>query len=193
MILSMQFFNFAGEEDGEDMKVEFKKRITEAEVLLTSGEKDDIIKEAEHIFKFMVELIEELDAVMGSPEDDLYASRLLQCRPLMASRDSIAVTHERLTRRKTTVERKSAGESSHRSNLLEVLPGPVLKVMQYTFALPSWDSTRVLSTKKSQVSFEHQKDLPALEELDHYRFRDSMSFLGLGALSLMLLFWYYMK
>jgi heme oxygenase len=69
MVPGMSFFNFVGEEDGEDIKREFKKRITEAEVLLTPGEKEDIVTEAGHIFKFMVSMVAELDAVMGTKED----------------------------------------------------------------------------------------------------------------------------
>jgi heme oxygenase len=59
----LQFFNFAGDEDGENIKLEFKKRFKEVEALLTSGEKEDIITEAEYIFKFMVEIVNELDVI----------------------------------------------------------------------------------------------------------------------------------
>ena len=59
----LQFFNFAGDEDGEGIKLEFKKRFKEVEALLTSGEKEDIITEAEYIFKFMVEIVNELDVI----------------------------------------------------------------------------------------------------------------------------------
>lgn len=63
-ILGLQFFNFVGDVDGEDIKLDFKKRVVEAEVLLTSEEKEDIIAEAENIFNFMVGVVLQLDSVM---------------------------------------------------------------------------------------------------------------------------------
>ncbi|RAL68407.1 hypothetical protein DID88_007138 [Monilinia fructigena] len=48
----LQFFDFVGDEDGEDIKREFKRRIAETEVQLTDSEKADIIKEAQAIFSF---------------------------------------------------------------------------------------------------------------------------------------------
>jgi len=60
----LQFFYFAGDADGEDIKLEFKKRIAEGEILLTSSEKEHIVTEAEHIFNFMVEIVLELDKVV---------------------------------------------------------------------------------------------------------------------------------
>jgi hypothetical protein len=47
----IQFLDFDGKEDGEDIKLEFKKRIAEAEILLTDEEKWDIVQESQHIFK----------------------------------------------------------------------------------------------------------------------------------------------
>ncbi|KAN0098505.1 heme oxygenase-like protein [Hyaloscypha variabilis] len=65
LIPGLQFFNFAGDFDGEDIKLEFKRRIAEVENLLTSGEKEHIIAEAENIFKYMVEIVLELDKVIS--------------------------------------------------------------------------------------------------------------------------------
>ena len=72
----MQFFNFAGDEDGEDIKLEFKKIIMEAEILRTSGEKEDIITEAEYIFKSIVETVRELHSVVST--ENLEAASQLQ-------------------------------------------------------------------------------------------------------------------
>lgn len=68
----LHFFNFLGEEDGEDIKLEFKKRIAEAEILLTSGEKDDVVQEAQEIFKFMIELVHQLYGICNTfpPKED---------------------------------------------------------------------------------------------------------------------------
>jgi hypothetical protein len=58
-----QFFHFPGVEDGEDIKREFKVRMAETEKLLSDQEKEDIIKEANHIFAFMLGIVGDLDAV----------------------------------------------------------------------------------------------------------------------------------
>ena len=100
MIPGLQFFNFPGDEDGEDIKIEFKKRIAEAEILLTHGEKEDIIAEAKVIFEFMVEMIGELDKFMGTDEDDLEAAQKI-AEP-QTSRDSIFLSHKRLSKKVST-------------------------------------------------------------------------------------------
>ena len=100
MIPGLQFFNFPGDEDGEDVKIEFKKRIAEAEILLTHGEKEDIIAEAKVIFEFMVEMIGELDKFMGTDEDDLEATQKV-AEP-QTGRDSIFLSHERLSKKVRT-------------------------------------------------------------------------------------------
>lgn len=68
--VGLQFLNFIGEEDGEDIKLEFKRRIVEAEILLTPGEKDDIVQEAQDIFEFMVALVHVLHDACEDPIDE---------------------------------------------------------------------------------------------------------------------------
>jgi hypothetical protein len=164
MVPGMSFFNFVGEEDGTDIKREFKKRITEAEILLTPGEKDDIVTEAEHIFKFMVAMVTELDAVMGTKDEDLDTTRLLQqFRPLMASRDSVAVAKERLDKGSTNM---GDGNVSRKPSFVEVLvTAPAMKLVRFKGAIQAWDEVikplgRSLSGKlgSSQVSFEARKN-----------------------------------
>ncbi len=70
-IPGLQFFSFIGEEDGEDIKVEFKKRFVEAEALLSCGEKESIIDEAKRIFSFMVEVVLDLDKVVDAQKERL--------------------------------------------------------------------------------------------------------------------------
>jgi heme oxygenase len=140
MVPGLQFFNFLGDEDGEDIKREFKKRITEAEALLTNGEKEDIIDEAEEIFKFMVEMVSELDAVMGTNEEDIETVRLAQKHPnLMTSRDSFAVAQERLMR-KTRTMGDSLGEKiegRRKSSFFEVfVTGPAGKFVRFADEIP---------------------------------------------------------
>lgn len=101
LVPGLQFFNFNGAYDGEDIKTEFKTRIAEAEHLLTEGEKEDIVTEAGHIFKFMVGMVEMLDNVMGTSEEDVESVRIASKQPgLVSSRDSVAVAQERLFKSK---------------------------------------------------------------------------------------------
>lgn len=67
----LQFFHFPGEEDGEDIKVEFKKRFVEAEALLSCGEKEHIVAEAKRIFSFMVEVVLDLDKLVDAQKERL--------------------------------------------------------------------------------------------------------------------------
>lgn len=62
----LQFFHFLGEEDGEDIKRELKKRFAESEAFLSPKEKEEIVQEAQNICKFMIEMVGELDQVCGS-------------------------------------------------------------------------------------------------------------------------------
>jgi hypothetical protein len=97
----LQFFNFHGDYDGEDIKTEFKTRIAEAEYLLTEGEKEDIVKEAGEIFRFMVAIVGMLDGVMGIGEEDVESVRIAAKQPgLLGSRDSVFVAQERLFKSK---------------------------------------------------------------------------------------------
>lgn len=103
----VQFFTFDGPNGGDDIKLAFKKRLAEAETLLTDAERDDVTVEARRIFEFMVELVGELDGVCRTDPRDAAAddeddedgpeglvgrmSRLLGLR----ARDSVAVTRRR--------------------------------------------------------------------------------------------------
>ena len=57
----LSFFHFPGEEDGEDIKLEFKRRYAELEVLLSDAERDDVVREAHIIFESMGAIVKELD------------------------------------------------------------------------------------------------------------------------------------
>jgi len=150
IIPGMQFFNFSGYEDGEDIKLEFKKRVTEAEVLLTNGEKEDIIAEAQVIFKFMVEIVGELDKVMGTSEDDIETASLQQkSRPLMEARDSVAVAQERLFKKSRTPSDEL--EKRRKTSYLDVLvTGPVTRLVHFGDAWRNFK--KPLSSKDSDHS-----------------------------------------
>lgn len=59
----LQFFEFDGNEDGEDIRRYFKKSFAEIEPHLSKEEKEDIVVEAQEIFKFMIEIVFDLDEV----------------------------------------------------------------------------------------------------------------------------------
>lgn len=130
MALGMQFFNFIGDEDGEDIKREFKSRFAEAETHLLPTEKEDIVQEAQHIFSFMFSLISDLDTIMGTKDEELSTERLLEkSRPVFASRDSVAVTHERLSR--TREAEKEEHRLTRQSSYLEVLVSQPARLVQF--------------------------------------------------------------
>jgi len=144
------FFEFVGDEDGEDIKLEFKKRIADAELLLTQGEKDDIVAEAQHIFRFMLLMVGELDSTMRTTDEDLEMSKLfLQSPNLMATRDSVFVAQKRLSRKTLNIP-----ETTRKSSYLEVFfIGPVARLINF-------------NESSTRVSFEHDtksKDFGSLE------------------------------
>lgn len=92
LVPGLQFFHFLGDEDGEDIKTEFKKRVNETSPLLTTAQQEDIIREAQIIFEFMVDMVAELDCVMGTDGDDIDSVRLRKNQ-----KDSIAVHRAHLS------------------------------------------------------------------------------------------------
>ncbi|EUC51010.1 hypothetical protein COCMIDRAFT_80432 [Bipolaris oryzae ATCC 44560] len=65
-IQGLSFWHFPGPHDGEDIKSEFKLRLSAAETLFTPDERIDIIEEAKQIFKQCAELVDELDDLIGT-------------------------------------------------------------------------------------------------------------------------------
>jgi hypothetical protein len=96
IVPGLQFFHFLGEEDGEDIKVEFKKRFVEAEALLSCGEQESIIAEAKRIFSFMVEVVLDLDKVVDAQKERLEGKEDSQ----QISIDATAVLHGHLLQKK---------------------------------------------------------------------------------------------
>ncbi|KAL2075312.1 hypothetical protein VTL71DRAFT_255 [Oculimacula yallundae] len=182
VIPGLQFFSFPGAEDGEDLKVLFKSRIAEAEILLTAGEKDDIVAEAQHIFTYMLQLVIQLDAVIGTTESgdgngNGNASGEIDARgrPLNASRDSVSVAKERMSRRTTDEKRgedgeqnstttqnaasdgngngNAEGERKSSTNFLKVVAGPLATtIIQFRGRIPTFDQV-VRRFSKPQVTF----------------------------------------
>ncbi|KAK3697844.1 hypothetical protein LTR37_017235 [Vermiconidia calcicola] len=55
------FLFFEGEQDGEDIKAEFKARLAEADSLLTQDQRQDVIDAAQRLFEDCIALVEILD------------------------------------------------------------------------------------------------------------------------------------
>jgi heme oxygenase len=55
------FLSFDGEEDGEDIKVEYKKRLAEGESLLTVQERKDIMEASQELFERCIAIVKKLD------------------------------------------------------------------------------------------------------------------------------------
>ncbi|KAM0131025.1 hypothetical protein ACHAO1_007530 [Botrytis cinerea] len=154
----LQFFDFVGDEDGEDIKREFKGRIAEAEVLLTDGEKADIIKEAQAIFSFMVMMVSELDSVCGTTEEHLEtvkssgSTRLhREHKPLNMARGSIDLTQERLSKmreeKSSTQEERLERKPSLYASFVEA---PMAKLVRFKDDFPG--TVRPLARKHSIIS-----------------------------------------
>lgn len=62
---TLLFFSFPDNQDGEDIKLEFKKRFAEVETQLTFREKEAIVQESQEIFRFLIELVKDLDRTVA--------------------------------------------------------------------------------------------------------------------------------
>jgi heme oxygenase len=58
---SFSFLSFDGDEDGEDIKVEYKKRLAEGENLLSAQEREDITEASQELFERCIEIVKKLD------------------------------------------------------------------------------------------------------------------------------------
>ncbi|GJC82156.1 heme-binding protein HMX1 [Colletotrichum liriopes] len=105
--LPLGFFHFATVLDGEDLKKEFKKRLSESESLLTSQERNDIIQEAVCIFDNMLLLVGQLDNICETNLEDAQATPPTSAGRL---RDSLVVTRER-KREKTASKGSEDGDT----------------------------------------------------------------------------------
>ena len=67
---ALSFWNFDGEEDGEDVKAEFKQRFAEIEGWLTGEERDEVVQEAVFIMDSLMGVVEEIAETVG--REDLF-------------------------------------------------------------------------------------------------------------------------
>lgn len=63
--IPVRFLRFRTPSDGEDLKRDFKSRLSESEAMLTAQERQDIVQEAVRIFENMTLLMDQLDEVCG--------------------------------------------------------------------------------------------------------------------------------
>lgn len=114
----LRFFHFSTPMDGEDLKKEFKKRLTESEAILTAREKQDIIRESVAIFDHMTLIVGQLHVVCagsidaGSKDSSSFlrlSSNLLMTR----LRDSVAVAKDRRSARKLPNGDMAASEGGY--------------------------------------------------------------------------------
>ncbi|EGX94831.1 hem oxygenase-like, multi-helical [Cordyceps militaris CM01] len=121
--LPLSFFHFDTPHDGEDLKVEFKRRVRICEAALEPDETQAIVEEASNIFQHMISIVQQLDAFC---EDDTSESAATThgdyslSAPLLGRlRDSVAVAKERHARtspRTSSSEDDSAGTVIRRRN-----------------------------------------------------------------------------
>lgn len=67
------FLSFEGDQDGEDIKAEFKTRLAEAETMLTAEERQDVVQAAQELFEQCIGLVGELDRKVARQKVDLLA------------------------------------------------------------------------------------------------------------------------
>jgi len=82
----------------EDIKLEFKRRFAEAEIVLTDSEKEDIVHESQEILKFMIDMVSTLDEICGTTKDDLEIVRQQETRSLIRSRATTSGTRPHISR-----------------------------------------------------------------------------------------------
>jgi heme oxygenase len=66
----LAFWNFDGTEDGEDIKLLFKAKLSSAHDFFTPEQVQDIILESQNVFKYSAKLVEELDEKLGTDLDN---------------------------------------------------------------------------------------------------------------------------
>jgi heme oxygenase len=62
----LSFWHFAGQSDGEDIKLDFKARLADAETLFSPDQRIDIIEEAKNIFQLCASLVHDLDELAST-------------------------------------------------------------------------------------------------------------------------------
>ncbi|KAJ3472201.1 hypothetical protein NLG97_g11196 [Lecanicillium saksenae] len=122
--LPLSFFHFDTPQDGEDLKVEFKRRLRICEAALEPDEVRDIVQEATNIFEHMTSIVQQLETICEDDPSDSDAATTpgdyLHLMPLLSRlRNSVAVAKERHAKsspRTSSSEGDSAGTVIRRRN-----------------------------------------------------------------------------
>lgn len=64
----LTFWTFDGEQDGEDIKAEFKRRFAAIEALITEVEKEEVVAEGVYIMKGMISVVGEIAEAVGTAD-----------------------------------------------------------------------------------------------------------------------------
>ncbi len=115
--LPLRFFHFDTPQDGEDLKVELKRRVRICEAALEPEEVNDIVQEAINIFEHMTAVVKQLDAICEDDPSDSAATTpgdYLHLMPLLSRlRDSVSVAKERHANNKSSPTTSSSeGDSA---------------------------------------------------------------------------------
>jgi heme oxygenase len=103
--LPLQFWRFDSDNDGDDLKQEYKKRLLQRENELTAEEREDIAQESVIILESIGFIVGQLDTVCSNEQDEKPISQM-PTRPSLASlfgnnqfgarlRDSLLIARER--------------------------------------------------------------------------------------------------
>lgn len=112
----LRFLHFSTPADGEDLKKEFKERLTQTEAILTSRERIDIIQEAIAIFDHMTLLVGHLHVLCAGPAEAAANSSLFSLPKsliLARLRDSVAVAKDRRSARRMPDDGTASSEGGH--------------------------------------------------------------------------------
>ncbi|KAL7903351.1 hypothetical protein HDV63DRAFT_120410 [Trichoderma sp. SZMC 28014] len=107
-LLPLRFWTFDSENDGEDLKQEYKAKLLQWESELTAEERDDILQESVYILENIGLLVGQLDAICSAVQDEEEEEPVVQIpmRPSLAGllggtqfgarlRDSLLIARER--------------------------------------------------------------------------------------------------
>lgn len=86
------FLCFDGSDDGEDIKTEFKKRLSDAEDILTIVDRMDIVNEAQTIFTNCIAIVEDLDGRLQTSDEITLMKAVTDVEPKAAEPSRLDAT-----------------------------------------------------------------------------------------------------
>ncbi|POR36755.1 Uncharacterized protein TPAR_03059 [Tolypocladium paradoxum] len=162
--MPLDFFHFDTPLDGEDLKREYKQRLSETEEMLTRREKHDIVQEAICIFENFTLVVAQLDMVCAEREENDHASERADSLASLASlknplgnrfRDSVAITKERR-------ERSSSKRSSGHEDNCSIAMATKTRQSSTSSSTSSTNTSKVASTPQPH----EQPPLPSLDGIE---------------------------